>query len=148
LFITKPINEPYILDYPELLKKFTGSGFKCPTDQEEALPPRQISRMSGNEMAMESARNVQRLLHDPLKHQTDVELMSKVDQVYELVSRLSGLQLEQVHELVSGLQREQTDDELMSKLDQIHKLMSRPQHQYQRQDQRQDRVSHKGEEVN
>lgn len=117
LFIT----EPYILDYPELRNRFTNRGFKCPTtDQEEALPPRHISRMSGDEMAIESARNVQRL-----------KLMS---------SRLPQRQY----------QREQTDkhSELMGNLDQVHELVSRlPQRQDQRQGV--SKVSgFKGEELN
>ena len=91
LFIT----EPYILDYPELRKKFTNRCFECPTDQEEALPPRNDSRFSSHEIL---AINTKRL-QDHLKHQYDQlkqsnqreqndELMSKLDQVQNLVSRL------------------------------------------------------------
>ena len=148
LFITNP----YILDYPELRNKFTGRGFKCPTDQEEELlPTRQDNRISDLErnekMAMEMAIKVERLRNQ--REQND-ELMGKLDQVYKGVSGLSGLHQRQDQR--QSNQREQTDkhSELMGNLDQALNLVSRlPQHQYQRQDQRQDGVSgYKGDEVN
>jgi len=89
LFIT----EPYILDYPELRKKFTDRDFKCPTDQEEALPPRNDRRISSFEKTEINAKHATKMLHDQLKYdqreQSNHELiMGKLDQVQNLVSRL------------------------------------------------------------
>jgi hypothetical protein len=89
LFIT----EPYILDYPELRKKFTDRDFKCPTDQEKALPPRDDSRISSFEQTEINAKHATKMLHDQLKQSNQREqnhelIMGKLDQVQNLVSRL------------------------------------------------------------
>jgi hypothetical protein len=89
LFIT----EPYILDYPELRKKFTDRDFKCPTDQEEALPPRNDRRISSFEKTEINAKHATKMLHDQLKYDQREQsnhklIMGKLDQVQNLVSRL------------------------------------------------------------
>ena len=89
LFIT----EPYILDYPELRKKFTDRDFKCPTDPEEALSQRDKTRISPFEQAEIDAKNAERL-YDQLKQSNQREqsnhklIMGKLDQAFDLVSRL------------------------------------------------------------
>jgi hypothetical protein len=101
LFIT----EPYILDYPELRKEFTRRDFKCPTDQEEALPPRDDSRISSFEKREIDAKDATKRLHYQLKHvqreQSNHELiMGNLDKALGLASGLPKRQ-----DVISGVDR-------------------------------------------
>ncbi len=101
LFIT----EPYILDYPELRKKFTNRRFECPTDQEEALPPRDATRISSFEKTEIDAKHITKRLHDQLAHdqlkQSNHELiMGNLDKALGLASGLPKRQ-----DVISGVDR-------------------------------------------